>query len=158
MTRVSTDQAPGAVADYSQALVHGGVVYCAGQIGFERNPDGGWALATSFQAQALNALRNLQAVLQAAGTDWDRVLKVHVYLTSMEQYGTFNQIYAEFLEEVWRHALGPEAFAVRNESGELLRQRPLKETEGVIFPARAAVAVAGLPKGAVVEVDCIAAL
>ena len=158
MMRITTDQAPGAVADYSQATVHNGAVYCAGQIGFMPGSDGAWELAPTFDSQARYALENLRAVLRAAGTDFDRVLKVGVFLTSMDDYAAFNDIYASFLETVWHDALGDAAFEERDDAGELVRTRDLEELEGVIFPARAAVAVAALPKAALVEVDCIAAL
>jgi|GEM_PF-926117 len=157
MMRVSTDQAPGAVADYSQATVHAGTVYCAGQIGFMPDGDGGWELAPTFESQARYALENLRSVLRAAGTDFDRVLKVGVFLTSMEQYTAFNAIYRAFLETVWRDALGDGAFEQRDEHGQVTGTLSLKELEGVIQPARAAVAVSELPMGALVEVDCIAA-
>ena len=158
MKRSATDRAPGAVADYSQALVHEGVVWCAGQIGFMltmgSEGDTHWELAPTLESQARYALENLRAVLQAAGTDFDRALKVQVFLTDMEQYGTFNDIYAGFLETVWRDTLGDEAFEAGTEEG----SGGLRDIEGVTFPARAAVAVSGLPKGALIEIDCVAAL
>ncbi len=158
MKRVSTDQAPGAVADYSQATVHNGAVYCAGQIGFMPAAGGGWELAPTFESQARYALENLRAVLRAAGTDFDRALKVGVFLTDMAHYSAFNAIYASFLDTVWRDAIGDAEFELRDDEGNVTGTRGLQEIEGVIFPARAAVAVAALPKGALVEVDCIAAL
>ncbi len=158
MRRISTHEAPGAVADYSQATVHNGTVYCAGQIGFTQTPEGGWDLAPTFETQARCALHNLRAVLQAAGTDFHQVLKVGVFLTSMEDYAAFNTVYAAFLETVWREALGSASFEVQNTAGDGVRTRGLREHPEVILPARAAVAVAALPKGARVEVDAIAAL
>ena len=158
MKRVSTPQAPGAVADYSQATVHNGTVYCAGQIGFTPSTAGGWELATSFEDQTRCALNNLRAVLQAAGTDFNQVLKVGVFLTSMDDYAAFNTLYADFLETVWREVLGPDSFEVPDDEGTGVRTLGLREHPDVILPARAAVAVAALPKGARVEVDAIAAL
>ena len=158
MKRISTDQAPGAVADYSQATQHGNTVYCAGQLGFMPRADGGWELAPTLASQARYALENLRTVLRAAGTDFDRVLKVHVFLTTMDDYAAFNGIYAAFLETVWHDALGEAAFELRDDAGAVVGKRGLREIEGVIFPARAAVAVAALPMGGLVEVDCIAAV
>lgn len=158
MRRVSTDQAPGAVADYSQATVHNGTVYCAGQLGFMPSADGAWELAPTFDSQARYALENLRVVLRAAGTDFDRALKVGVFLTSMDDYAAFNAIYAAFLETVWHDALGDAAFEERDDAGALVRTKGIRELEGVILPARAAVAVAALPMAGLVEVDCIAAL
>jgi 2-iminobutanoate/2-iminopropanoate deaminase len=156
MRRVSTTQAPGAVADYSQAIVQSGIVYCAGQIGFLPDSDGGWELAPTLESQTRAALENLRSVLRAANTDWDRALKVQVYLTSMDDYDAFNQIYGAFLETIWRDALGEEAFIVRDDDGNPIGTRALNEMEGVVFPARAAVAVNALPMGALIEVDCTA--
>ncbi len=155
MKRIATDRAPGAVADYSQALVHDGVVWCAGQVGFMltmgSEGDTHWELAPTLESQVRYALENLRAVLQAAGTDFDRALKVQVFLTDMEHYGVFNAIYAGFLETVWRDTLGDEAFEAEG-------SKSLRDIEGVTFPARAAVAVVALPKGALIEIDCVAAL
>lgn len=119
---IATDAAPAAIGPYSQALVHGELVFTSGQIGMDpasgELPDGG------VEAQARAALANLGAVLEAAGSGFDRVLKTTVYLVDMADFVAVNGVYAEVFGEA--------------------------------RPARATVAVAGLPKGALFEIDAVA--
>ena len=124
MTFVSTPLAPAAIGPYSQAVVHGGIVYCSGQI--PTDPDTGVLLAGTVAAQTRQVLRNLDAVLQAAGSSRGQVLKTTVFLRDMADFGEMNGAYTEFF--------------------------------GDARPARATVAVAGLPRDARVEIDCIAVL
>ncbi len=124
MTVVTTPNAPAAIGPYSQAMVHGGFVYCSGQIALD--PESGNLVDGDVGAQTRQALRNLDAVLHAAGTGRSRVLKTTVYLRDMADFGAMNAVYAEFF--------------------------------GDARPARATVAVAGLPRDARVEIDCIAAV
>jgi 2-iminobutanoate/2-iminopropanoate deaminase len=80
MTRqiISTDKAPAAVGPYSQAVTRDGLVYTAGQIGLD--PQTGKLVEGGIQAQARQALTNLQAILEAAGTSLGHVLKTTVFL------------------------------------------------------------------------------
>ena len=121
---VTTSSAPEAVGPYSQAVVSGGLVYCSGQIPLE--PSTGAMVEGGVEAQARRCLDNLAAVLAAAGSGLQSVLKVTAYLTDMGDFPAFNDVYATYFD---------------------------KEP-----PARATVGVAALPKGARVEVDCIAAI
>jgi 2-iminobutanoate/2-iminopropanoate deaminase len=92
MQTVSTDAAPIARGHYSQALVHGGTVYVAGQLPIvpgdpERRLEG-------FQAQAEQVISNVFAILEAAGSAPDRVLKSTVYIADVAHWPAFNAIYA----------------------------------------------------------------
>lgn len=119
---VHTDRAPEAVGPYSQAVKEGNLVFCSGQVALDA--DSGELLDGSVADQTRKAMDNLAAVLDAAGSGFDRVVKVTAYLTDMNDFAEFNGVYAEYF------------------TGEP--------------PARATVGVAGLPKGAKVEVECIA--
>lgn len=88
--RVATNAAPAAIGPYSQAIQAGGLVFTAGQVGSD--PLSG-ELADGVAAQADRALRNLSAVLDAAGTSLERVVKTTVYLTDMADFATVNEAY-----------------------------------------------------------------
>ncbi len=94
---VATGNAPAAIGPYSQAIVHGGVVYCSGQIAI--NPATGALIEGDVQAETHQVLTNLRAVLQAAGSDFDRALKVTVFLQDMNDFGAVNAVYAEHFGE-----------------------------------------------------------
>jgi 2-iminobutanoate/2-iminopropanoate deaminase len=124
MNAVSTPDAPAAIGPYSQAVAHGGLLYCSGQISII--PETGDVLHGTVAEQTLQVLQNLNGVLKAAGTDRGQVLKTTVYLRDMADFSEMNAVYATFF--------------------------------GGHRPARATVAVAGLPRDVRVEIDCIAAL
>ncbi|MEX1155675.1 MAG: RidA family protein [Chloroflexota bacterium] len=88
---VETNAAPSAIGPYSQGMRAGGLVFTAGQVGSE--PSTG-VLAEGVAAQADRALRNLSAVLDAAGTSLDRVVKTTVFLTDMADFAAMNEVYA----------------------------------------------------------------
>jgi 2-iminobutanoate/2-iminopropanoate deaminase len=92
--QVQTDAAPAAIGPYSQAIRAGGLVFTAGQVGAD--PTTG-ALAEGIVAQADLALRNLAAVLQAAGTGLDRVVKTTMFLVDMDDFASVNEAYAAHL-------------------------------------------------------------
>ena len=94
---VATGNAPAAIGPYSQAIVHGGVVYCSGQIAID--PATGALIEGDVQAETHQVLTNLRAVLQAAGSDFDRALKVTVFLQDMNDFGAVNAVYAEHFGE-----------------------------------------------------------
>jgi 2-iminobutanoate/2-iminopropanoate deaminase len=119
---VSTDRAPKAIGPYEQAIRVGDWVYTAGQIPID--PQTGNFVEGGITAQTRQVLKNLQAVLEAAGSSLDRVVKATVYLRNMSDFGAMNEIYAEYL--------------------------------GRSKPARSTVAVAELPRGALIEIDFIA--
>jgi 2-iminobutanoate/2-iminopropanoate deaminase len=93
MTReaVSTTGAPNAVGPYSQAIASGDLVFCSGQIGLD--PATG-ELVEGVEAQAERALRNLAAVLEAAGCSFADVVRTTVYLANIDDFGAVNAIYA----------------------------------------------------------------
>jgi len=91
---VQTDAAPAAIGPYSQAMRVGPFVFTAGQVGAE--PSDG-ALADGVAAQADRALRNLAAVLAAAGSSLDRVVKATIFLTDMGDFQAVNEVYARHL-------------------------------------------------------------
>jgi 2-iminobutanoate/2-iminopropanoate deaminase len=96
MTRraVSTGNAPGAVASYSQAIATDDLVFCAGQIGLD--PATG-DLVDGFDAQAEQVLRNLAAVLDAAGCTWADVVKTTCFLADLNDFAAFNAVYGRYL-------------------------------------------------------------
>lgn len=94
---VSTDAAPKAIGPYSQAVVVGELVFVSGQIALD--PATGEMVTDSFEAQVKRALTNVGAVLQAAGSGLTRVVKVNVYLTDMDRFAAFNQIYSQYFGE-----------------------------------------------------------
>lgn len=122
---IATDGAPRAIGPYSQAVAANGWLHCSGQIALD--PKTGELLAGDVRAQTERALKNLEAVLHAAGTNFGRVVKCNVFLVDMADFAGMNEVYGRFFE-----------------AGDA--------------PARATVAVAGLPRGARVEIDCIALL
>ena len=121
-TAVQTSAAPAAIGPYSQAIRSGDLVITAGQVGID--PGSGEIVEGGAADQTERALRNLTAILDAAGTSPERVIKTTIFLADMADFATVNEVYA-------RHFSPP-------------------------FPARSTVAVAGLPKGALVEIEAIA--
>lgn len=98
MTRqaVSTSGAPAAIGPYSQGIASGDLVFCSGQLGLD--PATG-ELAEGVEAQAERALRNLAAVLDAAGCSWGDVVKTTVYLASIADFAAVNGVYAQFMAD-----------------------------------------------------------
>ena len=95
MKLVSTSAAPAARGHYSQALIHGGLVYVAGQLPIvPGEPDKRLA---SFDEQARRVIDNVLAILAAAGSGADLILKVTVYISDVAHWPAFNAIYAEKL-------------------------------------------------------------
>jgi 2-iminobutanoate/2-iminopropanoate deaminase len=119
---IATPLAPAAIGPYSQAVVHGGLVYCSGQIALD--PQSGQLASGGVKAQAERVLTNLKAVLEAAGSGCEHALKCTIYLSDMGDFAAVNEVYAKYFPK------DP--------------------------PARATVGVASLPKGALVEIDCVA--
>jgi 2-iminobutanoate/2-iminopropanoate deaminase len=88
---VSSDRAPKAIGPYSQAVWTGNLLYCSGQTPI--NPATGQLLDGDISAQTQLAFDNLEAVLQAAGLSMDDVIKVNVYLTSIDNFAEMNAVY-----------------------------------------------------------------
>ena len=122
-TPISTENAPAAIGPYSQAIRHGGTLYCSGAIPLD--PEGNEVGSTPAE-QLDQCMRNLSAVAEAAGTSLASALRLTIYTTRLEDFASINEAYAEWFDD------DP--------------------------PARAAVGVAALPKGVLVEVDAIIAV
>jgi len=88
---VLTDKAPRPGGHYSQAIVHNGIVYVSGQLPI--NPVTGEKNQGSIEEQANLVLDNVRAVLEAAGSDMNHLLKTTVYISDIELWGRFNQVY-----------------------------------------------------------------
>jgi 2-iminobutanoate/2-iminopropanoate deaminase len=93
-TRVFSDNAPAAVGPYSQAIAAGDFVFCSGQLGLD--PQTGKFAGDDVQSQTRQALTNLGAVLDAAGSGLARVVKTTVFLADMADFKAMNEVYATF--------------------------------------------------------------
>ena len=93
---VSTDKAPPAIGPYSQAIKFGELVIASGQIPID--PANGEVLSGDIRAQTRQVLNNLAAVLDAAGTSLDHILKTTVFITDMDDFAAMNEVYAEFFK------------------------------------------------------------
>jgi 2-iminobutanoate/2-iminopropanoate deaminase len=121
---IQTGEAPKAIGPYAQAIKANGFVYTAGQIAIR--PDSAEIVDGGIAPQTRQVFANLAAVLKAAGTSMDQVVKATVFLRHMADFPAMNEVYAEHL--------------------------------GKATPARSTVAVAELPRGALVEIDLVAVL
>ncbi|HEX4332213.1 MAG TPA: RidA family protein [Usitatibacter sp.] len=121
MKPVSTPDAPAAIGTYSQAVRAGDTVYLSGQIPLD--PKTMQIVEGDFEAQARRVFDNLRAVCRAAGGDFDRVVRVTVYLTDLANFAKVNEVMSQNFKEP--------------------------------YPARAAIGVASLPRGSLVEVDAV---
>lgn len=93
---IKTDRAPQAIGPYAQAVVAGGFVFTSGQIPLD--PATGEFVAGGIAEQTEQVLRNLSAVLEAAGTSLDRVVKTTVFLSDMNDFAAMNEVYGRFFE------------------------------------------------------------
>lgn len=121
-SRVNTSSAAQPVAAYSQAVEAAGLVFVSGQIPLE--PDSGHLISDDMQRATSQCIRNAEAILKAADLTLNNVVKVSVFLTTMDDYADMDAAYQAAMPQP--------------------------------FPAREAVAVKGLPKGAKVEISMIA--
>jgi 2-iminobutanoate/2-iminopropanoate deaminase len=121
---VQSHDAPKALGPYSQAIVANGLVFCAGQIPLD--PASGNLVPGGIAEQTHQVLKNLRAVLKAAGSDLDRSVKTTVFLKSMDSFAAMNEVYGR-----------PEYF-------------------GANPPARSTVEVARLPRDVMVEIELVA--
>jgi 2-iminobutanoate/2-iminopropanoate deaminase len=119
---ISTAHAPAAIGPYSQAVRVGDFLFVSGQIALD--PATGMVVERDVSAQAERVMRNIKAIVEAAGSSMSNVAKCTIYLRSMEDFGKVNEVYAGFFQAA--------------------------------PPARATVAVSGLPKDVLIEVDAIA--
>lgn len=122
MKTISTANAPAAIGPYAQGNIAGGLLFASGQIPLD--PETGEIVGSTIEEQTAQVMKNVAAILEAAGTDLDHVVKTTCFLNDMNDFAAFNAEYAKSFGEV--------------------------------RPARSAVAVEKLPKGALVEVEVIA--
>lgn len=91
---IQTDRGPKALAFYSQAIVHNGVVYVAGQVPLD--PATGEVVQGDVQVQAERVLENVKAILEAAGSDMAHALKVSVFLQDINDFARMNEMYGRY--------------------------------------------------------------
>lgn len=94
---VQTERAPQAIGPYSQAIKANGFVFASGQI--PTDPQTGQFVPGGIQEQTEQALKNLAAVLEAAGSGLDRIVKTTVFLADMNEFSAMNEIYGRFFRE-----------------------------------------------------------
>lgn len=92
--KVSTDKAPAAIGPYSQAIICGDIVFTSGQIPI--NPANGNIEAVTIEQQAEQVMKNLQAVLEAAGSSFEKAVKTTCFLADMGDFAAFNNVYAKY--------------------------------------------------------------
>lgn len=93
MQIINTDKAPGAIGPYSQGMIAGGLVFTSGQIPII--PETG-EIAEGIEAQAEQSCKNIGAILEAAGSGYEKVVKTVCFLADMDDFAAFNEIYARF--------------------------------------------------------------
>ncbi len=94
MNIISTKNAPGAIGPYSQAIVTGGMVYTSGQIAID--PATGNMVEGGIVEQTEQVCKNVKALLEAAGTSIDKVVKTTCFLADMADFAAFNEVYAKY--------------------------------------------------------------
>ena len=94
MKIIHTNSAPAAVGPYSQAMVSGGMVYTAGQVALD--PETGVMVGSNVTEQAHQVMKNLTAVLTAAGSGLDKAVKTTCFLVDMDDFAAFNEVYAGY--------------------------------------------------------------
>ncbi len=92
--KIHTDKAPEAIGPYSQAVVSGNMLYTSGQIAI--NPASGEVEASDVEGQTLQVMKNLGAVLEAAGSSFDKAVKTTCFLADIADFAAFNKIYGEY--------------------------------------------------------------
>jgi len=97
MDEITTDRAPGSIGPYSQGIKDGDTVYVSGQGPID--PDSGEVVDGDIGEQTARTLENVAAILEAAGTSLDNVLKATVYLADMDDYGAVNEVYGEYMSD-----------------------------------------------------------
>ena len=91
---VSTPNAPKAIGPYSQAIKANGFIFISGQVAFD--PATGSLIPGGIEQQTEQVMKNLAAILQAAGSGWDKVVKTTVFLKNMSEFGQMNEVYGKF--------------------------------------------------------------
>ena len=91
---ILTDKAPAPIGPYSQAVLAGNTLYVSGQIAI--NPGTGLIENSSIEAETLQVMKNIEAVLTAAGFSFDNVVKATIFIMDMNQFSAINQVYGQF--------------------------------------------------------------
>ncbi|NGM70639.1 RidA family protein [Natronolimnobius sp. AArcel1] len=97
MDEVTTDDAPASIGPYSQGIIDGDTVYVSGQGPVD--PDSGEIIDGDIQDETRCTMENVGAVLEAAGTSLDNVVKATVFVQDMDNYSAINEVYEEYLSE-----------------------------------------------------------
>jgi 2-iminobutanoate/2-iminopropanoate deaminase len=94
---IRTDKAPAPIGPYNQAVVYNGMLFASGQIAI--NPATGELVTDNIEDETRQVLENVKAILEAAGTGFDRVLKSSVFVKNMHDFGRINAVYAQYFAE-----------------------------------------------------------
>lgn len=94
---VSTKNAPAAIGPYSQANIYGNMIFASGQIPLD--PATGEISGTTIEEQTHQVLKNVQAIIEAAGSSMEKVLKTTVFIKNMDDFTRMNAVYAEYFKE-----------------------------------------------------------
>lgn len=97
LKKVATDKAPAAIGPYSQGIIVEKVLYSSGQIALD--PVSGEVVGSTIEEQTEQVMKNLGAILEAAGADYSKVIKTTCFLADMGDFAAFNQIYAKYFTE-----------------------------------------------------------
>lgn len=97
LKKIATDKAPAAIGPYSQGIIVEKMLYSSGQIALD--PATGEVVGTTITQQAEQVMKNLGAILEAAGADYDKVVKTTCFLAEMGDFGAFNEVYAKYFTE-----------------------------------------------------------
>ena len=92
---ISTPNAPAAIGAYSQGVVVNGMLYASGQLGI--NPATGALAGEDFRSQAEQSLKNCRAIVEAAGSSMDKLVKVSVFMADMGDFAALNELYAQYI-------------------------------------------------------------
>ena len=95
ITKINTNEAPAAIGPYSQAIVCGNIVYTSGQIPIV--PTTGNIVEGGITEQTEQIMKNLQAVLKEAGSDFDKIVKTTCFIADMADFAAFNEVYAKYI-------------------------------------------------------------
>ena len=94
MKKIETDQAPAAIGPYSQGIISNGFIYTSGQLPIV--PATGKIEASSVEDQTMQVIKNVEAILKAGGSDLSKVVKTTCFLSDINDFGTFNEVYARY--------------------------------------------------------------
>lgn len=94
---IASPNAPAAIGPYSQAIVYNGIVYCSGQIPLD--PETGEMKAVTIEDQTHQVMKNLQAVLETAGSGLSGIIRTTIYLQNLENFAKVNEVYASYLSK-----------------------------------------------------------